>query len=172
MSKFRFLTIFSILSAWTPLDTGTLNIFINSWHTFRPWDIDFGGPHQSLLVSSKNRTLFHFVFIWIEANFGLNGFFSQNLRRSNFPDVKFPCSDLQPVKRYSHVVCGPKKSQKGLYWWEPKHAIWEKEATACQHCIVEAWYFVQWWNKYNTWGLFVSHHYLPDDTGAQKWANI
>ena len=28
------------------------NIFIqlSTWHTFWPWDFDFGGPHQSLLV--------------------------------------------------------------------------------------------------------------------------
>ena len=34
----------------TLLDTGTPTFLFNSWHTFRPWDFDFGGPHQSLLV--------------------------------------------------------------------------------------------------------------------------
>ena len=32
------------------MNTYFLEFLFNSWHTFRPWDFDFGGPHQSLLV--------------------------------------------------------------------------------------------------------------------------
>ena len=45
----------SLVTHSTSLDTGTLNIFINPLHTFRPLGLDFGGPHQSLLVPLNTR---------------------------------------------------------------------------------------------------------------------
>lgn len=74
----------------------------------------------------------------MEAYFDINDFFSQNIRRSNFIELKFPGANLEPVKRYSHLVCGPKMSQNMLYWWEPKHAIWKEEDVACYQTLGEA----------------------------------
>ena len=84
----------------------------------------------------------------MEANIKIYLMCRQNFKSSNFPEMKFLCSDLQAVKRYSHLDCGPKKSQKVLYWWEPEHAIWKNQAIVCHQSLGYACYFAQWQNNY------------------------
>ena len=84
----------------------------------------------------------------MEANIKIYLMCRQNFKSSNFPEMKFLCSDLQAVKRYSHLDRGPKKSQKVLYWWEPEHAIWKNQAIVCHQSLGYACYFAQWRNNY------------------------